>query len=150
MSPQAPTKSVFQHVALSVSNLERSIAFYKKIFGFQIVLRVEFTDEAIGRVIGYPGARCRMVQLESEGRMLELFEYTNPKGQPVSLSKTQADIGFSHICFIVDDIDKFTEEFMEQGHGLVGDKVEVRPGVFIQYYLGPDKEPIELKEIKKA
>lgn len=148
MSSQAEKKSVFQHIALSVSNLKRSVAFYQEVFGFRIILTVEFKDEAIGRVIGYPGARCRMIQLENEGQMLELFEYTSPKGQSIPSSKTQADIGFSHICFIVDDIDDFREKFRKQGQGLAGDKVKIRRGVFVQYCFGPDRETIELKEMK--
>jgi len=148
MENQVKKNAVFQHVALSVSNLEQSVVFYTQIFGFSIVLEMNFLDEVIGRIIGYPGATCRMVQMESEGRMLELFEYSRPKGQPIPSERNQADIGFSHICFIVDDIDTVKQRLLKQGQGLLGDRVEVRPGIFVQYCLGPDRETIELKEIK--
>jgi len=148
MDSKVEKNAVFQHVALSVSDLKQSVAFYTQIFGFRIVLEVNFSDEVIGRIIGYPSAACRMVQLENEGRMLELFEYSKPKGQPIPAEKNQADLGFSHICFVVDDIDTIRKKLLEQGQDIVGDKIEVRLGVFVQYCLGPDRETIELKEIK--
>ena len=139
---------ILQHVALSVSSLERSVAFYREVFGFRTVLEADFSDETIGSVIGYPGAKCRMVQLENAGRVLELFEYSQPKGQPIPGKRNQANIGFSHIGFMVQDIDAVRQQLLQQSGGLVGDKVEVRQGVFIQYCLGPDREVIELKQLK--
>jgi catechol 2,3-dioxygenase-like lactoylglutathione lyase family enzyme len=140
--------SILQHVALSVSSLERSIDFYCRNFDMKIVLKVDFADDRIGRVIGFPGAKCRMVQLEGNGGVLELFEYTNPKGQPIPPERTQADLGFSHVCFVVRDIDSFKRSICEQGYHLVGETVEVRPGTFVQYCHGPDGETMELKQIE--
>ncbi|MBI4244536.1 MAG: VOC family protein [Planctomycetes bacterium] len=149
MSVQVEKDATFQHIAISVSNLEQSVAFYSQIFGFRVVLEMNFSDEVIGSIIGYPRAICRMIQLEKEERMIELFQYSNPRGQPIPSTRTQADIGFSHICFIVGDIDTVKKKLIRQGMAaLMGYKVEVRTGVFIQYCLGPDGEAIELKEIK--
>ena len=148
MEKQVEKKAVLQHVALSVSNLERSVDFYCQIFGFRIVFEMNFSNGIIGRIIGYPDATCRMVQMEKERRMLELFQYRKPKGKPIPSARTQADIGLSHICFIVDDIDTVKKKLLDRGLDLMGDKVEVRPGVFVQYCFGPDRETIELKEIK--
>lgn len=148
MNRQVEKSAIFQHVALSVSDLKQSVTFYSQIFRFRIGLEMNFSDEVIGRIIGYPGARCRMIQLEKEGRMLELFQYSNPRGRPIPSARTQADLGFSHICFIIDDIATVKKKILKQGLGVIGDKVKVRPGIFVQYCFGPDREVIELKEVK--
>ena len=64
------------HVALSVSDLERSIKFYKKNFGFEVRRRIEADSKfPLGKVIGIEGAKADIAHLYLHDFMLELFYY---------------------------------------------------------------------------
>ena len=52
------------HVALGVSDMERSLAFYRDLLGMEAVMDLDIADDRIARVIGVPGATCRIVHLQ--------------------------------------------------------------------------------------
>ena len=135
------------HVALSVSNLERSIRFYQLVGGLEVQRVIEKSPgEKLGRVTGLPGARARIAHL-SDGRiMLELFEYVSPSGRAIEPGRTQADYGFIHIGFRSDDTRADYRRLLEAGVSFIGEPTEFRPGVWICYFCGPDGEVCELRQ----
>ena len=89
-----------EHVALSVSDLDRSIVFYRDIIGLKLDRVFEYgPDSKLGDIVGMPCCTARIAHLTSKGQMLELIEYKNPKGRPVPDDARQADNGFIHISF---------------------------------------------------
>jgi len=73
-----------EHVALSVSDLDRSIVFYRDIIGLELVRVFKYgPDSKLGDIAGMPCCTARIAHLTSGGQMLELIEYKNPKGRPV-------------------------------------------------------------------
>ncbi len=89
-----------EHVALSVSDLDRSIVFYRDIIGLKLDRVFEYgPDTKLGDIVGMPCCTARIAHLTSKGQMLELIEYKNPKGRPVPDDARQADNGFIHISF---------------------------------------------------
>jgi len=78
-----------EHVNLSVSDLERSIAFYTELFGFEVRWR-GFTSD------GQPAAHI------GDDRMyLAMFQAVAP-GTAV---KDYGAVGFNHFGFVVDSLD---------------------------------------------
>jgi catechol 2,3-dioxygenase-like lactoylglutathione lyase family enzyme len=91
------------HVGLTVSDLERSVAFYCDLLGFNIAYeRGEVTAEYMPRLVGIPGARLKIVGLDIPGLHIDLVEYIEPKGG--TSAGTTADVGNLHIGFTVDDL----------------------------------------------
>jgi catechol 2,3-dioxygenase-like lactoylglutathione lyase family enzyme len=134
-----------EHAALSVANLDRSLAFYRDILGFQLVRVIEPRDDAaLGTVVGLPGARARIAHLVFGGQMLELFEYVEPQGRPAT--RTQADLGFSHLGFRTDDAQSDYLALRARGVEFLSEPVEFRPGVWVAYFHGPDGEVCELRQ----
>jgi glyoxylase I family protein len=76
------------HIALSVSNIVRSVDFYRKHFGLRPHARYNFKDKGL-----------TMVMLHKSGLTLELFEFKNRKPLPQyrkSLDNDLHTLGIKH------------------------------------------------------
>ncbi len=134
------------HVGLSVSNIDESLEFYRDYLGMEVILELDIQDDRIGRVVGIPGAKCRIIHLRLGEATLELFEYSEPSGKNVAKDGRQCDHGISHIGFEVNDIHKHLKEIQERGCKMLGEPVEFRPGVWVAYFRGPDGEVVEFRQ----
>jgi catechol 2,3-dioxygenase-like lactoylglutathione lyase family enzyme len=134
------------HVALSVRDMEKAIAFYRDIVGMQKVFDREF-DEPMARLIGVPGTQVRIVHMQLGDSVVELFDYRYPPGREPRPDAQQSDYGLTHIGFMVEDF-WGTYRHLE-GHGVqfLGEPVEIRPGVFVAYFRGAEREVCEIREI---
>lgn len=137
------------HVALSVRDMERAIAFYRDIMGFEVVFDREFTAP-MARLINVPEADVRIVHLRFGEAMLELFHYRTPAGRPRREDQRQSDLGLTHLGFIVSDFYTTYAMLKEKGVTFVGEAVEIRPGVHVAYFYGPEGEVCEMREILPA
>ena len=71
------------HVGLSVSNIERTIKFYRDIFGMEQDCDVfPFGGPDFSAVMGLENASGRMCMITGGDVSLELFEFTNPAPRP--------------------------------------------------------------------
>src|SRR4029077_19799496 len=70
------------HTGLTVSNLERSLAFWGEALGMQVVMQQDRRGgyfEAIGGEHGVD-VRTAQVAFAGEGARIELFEFRSPRG----------------------------------------------------------------------
>lgn len=71
----------FAHVAILVSDLDRSAAFYAAVCGWQPIFDHQFTDGSLGRANAIGGAgRVRMGEID--GVRVELVEMARPLDRP--------------------------------------------------------------------
>ena len=134
------------HVGLGVSNMERSLEFYRDVLGMTVLMELDIRDGRIGRVIGVEGARCKIAHLQLGDGILELFEYGNPKGRNKARNMKQYDQGLIHIGFEVDEFHTHIKQLEKRGVEFLGEAVEFRPGVWVVYFCGPDSEVIEFRQ----
>lgn len=135
------------HVALSVSDLERSMEFYSSVLGCTVERVLDRgPDSLLGTVVGMPGASARIAHLSLGEAMIELFEYRDPAGNPLPVDRKQADIGIIHLGLTSSDARSDYKRLAEHGVEFVSDPVEFRPGVWIFYFYGPDGEVCELRQ----
>ena len=99
------------HTGFVVSNMERSLAFYRDQLGLEIERDQTLEGEFISELVGYPDAKLHIIYL-GLGDMkhsVELIEYLNPRGNAAPLPERK-DIGATHLGIIVDNVDEFYKE----------------------------------------
>jgi len=134
------------HTSFTVSDLERSIAFYTKFLGFKVDRRAETKGAGIEQVIGVPGAHLLIAHLLLGEFDLELIQYVAPRG--AKLDTRSFNVGAAHIAFYTDDLMKSYQEMKAQGVRFLGTVTEGGPrGV---YFLDPDGIVLELVQPRRA
>lgn len=105
------------HVGLTVSDLDRSIAFYRDILGLRFIGEILMEGSETEAIFQRPGCRARVAYLNGsdEEKMppVELIQFLDrkPEEQPSSLFRTSV----SEICFYTDDADKTYKDLVSQG-----------------------------------
>lgn len=137
------------HVALNTANLDRMLAFYRDVIGFEVVADVAWKDDAqIDSVVGLKGSAARQIMLRAGNAYLEPFEYTAPaarEGAPLR----PCDRGYTHLCLDVVDIEAEHARLSQAGvhfQRKPGDFGEIRA----VYGADPDGNIVEIQEILNA
>jgi lactoylglutathione lyase len=134
------------HVAMSVKDMDKTIAFYRDIIGMKKIYDRQF-DTGMAKLLGIPKASVRIVHLTLGDCFLELFHYTDPEGKEPETARRQSDFGLTHIGFMVSDFWGTYNHLKRRGVAFVGEPVEFRPGVFVAYFYGAEYEVCEIREI---
>jgi catechol 2,3-dioxygenase-like lactoylglutathione lyase family enzyme len=118
------------HFCFTVSNLEKSLAFYQGTFGMEVVRLIPDRHGAdISGIVRLPGARLKIafLKLPFPGDLqLELMEFVSPPGQRTDLAVYK--VGAAHICFMVEDIDAACALLRQRGVQFKSDPVELLVG----------------------
>lgn len=138
------------HTGYTVADLDRSLAFYRDLLGLETVAAQEKEGGYLAAIVGHPDAHVRMAHLRvpGDGHVVELFEYLAPAGRPPG-PLDPADVGTSHLCFVVDDLPALYDRLRAAGvDSFVSPPVEVDTGInrggFALYLRDPDGIPVEL------
>jgi catechol 2,3-dioxygenase-like lactoylglutathione lyase family enzyme len=138
----------FHHTGLTVSNLERALAFWGEALGAQVVLQQEKQGGYFEQIVGEHGVDVRTahVAFGGEGTRIELFEYRSPRGG--SVAPRPADVGFAHVCVACDDLDAVLARLLAAGGRAVSEPVLVDTGANAGgravYVRDPDGHTVEL------
>jgi catechol 2,3-dioxygenase-like lactoylglutathione lyase family enzyme len=136
------------HTGLTVSNLERALAFWSDALGMQIVMQQDRQGGYFEEIVGEHGVDVRTAQLAfaGDGPRIELFEFRSPRGGRVALRT--ADVGFAHVCVTCDDLDALLTRLLAAGGEPVSAPVAVDSGVNAGgrgvYVRDPDGHTLEL------
>ncbi len=136
------------HTSYTISNLERSLAFYVGVLGCEILWQRLITNDYFGEIVGLNGCVVKAAHLRIPGseHRIELFEYVQPAGSRLDLRTN--NVGSSHISFIVDDLRAAYEDMKEIGVQFRSPPVEITSGPHKGgwgiYLLDPDGITVEL------
>jgi catechol 2,3-dioxygenase-like lactoylglutathione lyase family enzyme len=139
----------FQHVGVPVRSIERSLAFYRDVFGIEPEFVADSRGPATERLVGLPGADIVLAFLRVGGSILELLEYRTPHGR--DYDRRNCDVGAVHIAFEVDDIDAFHALLLRHGVEVSGAPVPSDSGPLagyrVFYFKDPDGVQFEAVEL---
>jgi lactoylglutathione lyase len=144
------TPRTIHHTGFTVADLDRSLGFYRDLLGLETVAEQEKEGGYLGAIVGHPDAHVRMahLRLPGDGHVVELFEYLAPEGRAAG-PLDPADVGTSHLCFVVDDLPTVYDRLRAAGvDSFVSPPVEVDTGInrggCALYLRDPDGIPVEL------
>ncbi|MFT3965775.1 MAG: VOC family protein [Sphingobium sp.] len=135
------------HVGISVSDLEQSMAFYRRHFGMELAVPVfPFDGPMIEDIQDLPGASGRLGVLRRGDFMLELFEYAAPRPAPKDALHSVGDHGISHFGIMVDGIEALVAAMHSEGVHFHSPIQTFPSGMKAAYGRDPDGNVFELVE----
>ncbi len=137
------------HTGITVSNLERSLAFWRDVLGFELSHRAHHTGELASEVTGVPGAEISIAVLKGYGHKIELLEYLAPKDRK-QIDLRPCDVGSVHVAFTVENLDAVLNAIAASGWRAAGKPQTLRSGPNagkrVIYVRDPDGTTIEFMQ----
>jgi len=153
IAPAAPTAEVAAvgPVALTVSDMDRSVAFYTGVLDFRKIADTVLDEDGYGRLEGVPGSRMRIVRLRLGEETLQLMAWHHPTGRSAPAGARSNDHWFQHVAIIVSNMD--SAYAVLQAHDV--ERVSPAPqrlpdwnpnaaGIRAFYFHDPDRHPLEI------
>ena len=104
----------FNHSGFVVRDLDKMVSFYRDDLGLTIDKEIDSKAPTEGDHTGIPGAHRTLIFVGTGGEhALELVYYVEPESPKGHLDRNQ--LGATHICFNVSDIEQLYEKLKAKG-----------------------------------
>ncbi len=131
----------------------RSLAeFYHEVFDCEpMPPERDYSGDWVARTAGVAvdritGMHLKLPGFGPDGPTLEIFQYHPEAARPRIAANTP---GFSHIAFVVDDVEAMTRKVLAHGGGVVGEHTEMDVAgagrVILRYMADPEGNIVELQ-----
>lgn len=93
-------------IGFTVSDMDRSVAFYRDVLMFKPVSDVEVDGPEYDQLYGCFGVRARVVRLRLGEQQIELTQFISPPDlRPIPVPSYSNDLWFQHFAIVVRDMD---------------------------------------------
>jgi catechol 2,3-dioxygenase-like lactoylglutathione lyase family enzyme len=103
------------HLGICVTDLERSIAFYRDLLGFRYLSEIHVAGEPSDTLLELKDVDLKAAYLERDGFRIELLKYLSPPTAVSSAKRAMNDLGFTHLSIRVAELAAFVAELRAQG-----------------------------------
>ena len=138
------------HTGFTVSNLERSLAFWRDVLGFELSHRAHQAGELAREITGVSGAEISIAVLKAPGHKIELLEYLAPPDRKQHVDLRPCDVGSAHVALTVDNLDAVLERIAAAGWKAAGIPQTLQSGPNagkrVVYVRDPDGTTIEFMQ----
>ena len=131
------------HVGVTVTDLDRTIEFYREVLGLDVLDRFTVSGDAFSEGVGVEGATGSFAHLDADGARIELVEY-EPEGEARS-AETVNQPGAKHLGLSVADLDRFYAELPEDAE-TVSEPQTTESGTRILFLRDPEDNLVEVVE----
>jgi catechol 2,3-dioxygenase-like lactoylglutathione lyase family enzyme len=143
------------HTGITVSNLERSLAFWRDVLGFEFSHTAHQTGEMAREITGVAGAEIKLAVLKAPGgHKIELLQYLAPPDQKNNVDLRPCDVGSVHVALLVDDLDVVLKSIVASDWKAAGEPQTLKSGPNagkrVVYVRDPDGITIELMQPPKS
>jgi glyoxylase I family protein len=142
------------HTGITVSNLERSLAFWRDVLGFELSHRAHQSGEMASSITGVRGAQLSLAVVKAPGHKIELLEYRAPNDRQTTNQLRPCDVGSAHVALTVDNLDAVLKTIAASGWQAAGTPQTLtagpNAGKRVIYVRDPDGTTIEFMEVPAA
>lgn len=131
--------SVFNHVGLCVTDVDRAVEFYTSVFGFEMRRTFEVPDSPTDRLLRLERPGLTAIYLVNGDFTLELLHFAR-EGNPPPRDRSVNEPGLTHLSFSVDDVRATADAAVRFGGAILED-TDVGAAIFIR---DPDGQLLEL------
>jgi len=146
-----PVVRAVETVGYTVSDLDRSTAFFHDVLDFELISTSEHAGEAWEHLEGVFALRVRVARLRLGDEVVELQEYLAPRGRPLPADGRSNDLSFQHVAIVVRDMQAAYARLREHGVGHISPGPQRLPdwnpnagGIEAFYFRDPDGHALEL------
>ncbi len=137
------------HTGFTVANIERSVAFWQDVLGFELSHRAHQTGDLAREITGVAGAEISIAVLKAPGHKIELLEYLAPPDRK-RVDLKPCDVGSVHVALTVDNLDAVLSTIAASGWKAAGEPQTLKSGPNagkrVVYVRDPDGTTIELMQ----
>lgn len=139
------------HTGITVSNLDRSLAFWRDVLGFELSHTAHQTGEMAEEITGVRGAELKLAVLKTpSGHKIELLEYLAPADRKCA-NLGPCDLGHVHVALLVNDLEAVLERIAAADWKAAGKPQTLQTGPNagkrVVYVRDPEGTTIELMEL---
>ena len=143
------------HTGITVSDLQRSLAFWRDVLGFELSHTAHQKGEMASEITGVEGAEIKLAVVKTPGgHKIELLEFLAPMECKRNVDLRPCDIGFVHVALIVDDLDAILNAIKSSGWKAAGKPQTLQSGPNagkrVVYVRDPDGTTIEFMQRPKC
>jgi catechol 2,3-dioxygenase-like lactoylglutathione lyase family enzyme len=146
-----PMVSAVEEIAMTVSDADRSLAFFRDVLGCVPESDAEVAGPEYEQLEGVFGARIRVVKCRLGEERLVLMEFLAPRGRPIPVDQRSQDGGFQHVAIVVRDMDAGYRWLREHKVRHVSTGPQTLPawnraaaGIRAFYFADPDGHTLEI------
>ena len=141
------------HTGITVSNLERALAFWRDVLGFELSHRAHQRGEMAEQITGVKGAELKLAVLKTpSGHKIELLEYLSPSDRK-NVHLGPSDVGHVHVALVIDNLEAVLKRIAASGWNAAGKPQTLtkgpNSGKRVVYVRDPDGTTIEFMELPK-
>lgn len=103
------------HIGLCVSQLERSVSFYRDVLGFEEQSRLQVSGPQSERLLNIAGGAVQAVYLRRDGTCIELLYYPEAGHEPSQTPRPMNRLGFTHLSLAVADLEAVVAMIVSAG-----------------------------------
>jgi len=139
----------FWHAGLTVTDLARSIAFYRDVAGMTEGPVMHSANPQFAALTNNPGATLNAVFMTLDGLTLQLLHYLAQGGAALHLNHN--NIGSPHFSFFVDDVAAKYRAIETAGSAPITSAIITNAAATLRsfYVADPDGVPVEFVEMLK-
>jgi glyoxylase I family protein len=139
------------HTGITVSDIERSLVFWRDVLGFELSHRAHQKGELAEQITGVAGAEILIAVVKAPGHKIELLEYRAPSDRRQRNDLRPCDLGSVHVALTVENLDAVLKTIAASGWKAAGtpQTLTVGPnaGKRVIYVRDPDGTAVELMQI---